>query len=72
MILINADTMVEVPEELIEDIQYHLHMYDNSKSRANAGHHLVKLFNRVGDLTTYHSGYDANTGTLPWERAEEE
>lgn len=72
MMLINADTMVEVPEDLIEDIQYHLHMYDNAKSKANAGHHLMELFNRVGDLSSYHSGYDERTGTLPWERAEEE
>lgn len=72
MILINADTMVEVPAELIEEIQYHLHMYDNSKSKANAGHHLVELFNRVGDLSTYHPGYDENAGTLPWEREDEE
>lgn len=65
------DKMVEIPEDLIEDIQYHLHCYDNAKSRANAGHHLNELFNKVGDLSTWHSGYDTDTGTLPWEREDD-
>lgn len=64
--------MVNVPEELIEDIQYHLQMYNTTNSKANAGYHLIELFNRVGDLSSYHSGYDINTGTLPWERENEE
>ena len=62
------DVMVEVPAELIEDIKYHLNRFDESKSRANAGHHLIELFNKVGDLTSWHPGYDADTGTLPYER----
>ena len=62
------DKTVEIPETLIEDIQYHLHCYDTSSSRANAGHHLSELFNKVNDLSTWHSGYDERTGTLPWQR----
>ena len=62
------NVMVEVPAELIEDIKYHLNRFDESKSRANAGHHLIELFNKVGDLTSWHPGYDADTGTLPYER----
>ena len=63
-----SDKMVEIPEGLIEDIHYHLSRYDDTKSRANAGHHLIELFNKVGDLTTWHSGYDSESGTLPWQR----
>lgn len=66
------DKMVEVPEELIEEIHYRLVSFDNSKSRANAGHHLIELFNAVSDLTSYHSGRDERTGTLPWEREDAE
>lgn len=67
-----SDKMVEVPEDLIEDIQYHLYMYNKATDRANAGHHLIELFNKVGDLSTWHSGYDTNSGTLPWEREDNE
>lgn len=67
-----SDKMVEVPEELIEEIHYHLHCYDTAKSLSNAGHHLIELFNRGFDLSTYHSGYDERTGTLPWEREDAE
>ncbi len=66
-----SDKMVEVPEILIEDVQYHLHLYNTTQDKANAGHHLIELFNKVSDLSTYHSGYDDRTGTLPWEREDD-
>jgi len=67
----DEDKMVAVPESLIEDIHYHLHRYDTEKSKASAGHHLSELFNRVSDLTSWHSGFDVDTGTMPWEREDE-
>jgi len=70
--MVDNDKMVSVPETLIEDVQYHLHRYNRATDRANAGHHLIELFNKVGDLSTWHSGYDERTGTLPWEREDEE
>jgi hypothetical protein len=68
-----GDKVVEIPEGLIEDIQYHLYCFNVSQSRdkANAGYHLIELFNKVSDLSSYHTGYDEHTGTLPWERAHE-
>src|SRR5690606_34465974 len=70
--MVDNDKMVSVPETLIEDVQDHLHRYNRATDRANAGHHLIELFNKVGDLSTWHSGYDERTGTLPWEREDEE
>lgn len=63
--------MTQVPEDLIEDIHYHLNCFDTSRSRANAGHHLIELFNAVGNLVTWHGGFDINTGTLPWQREDD-
>jgi hypothetical protein len=63
-----CDAEVSIPQSLIEDIDYHLTCYNRSTDKANAGHHLIELFNKVSDLSTYHSGYDHRTGTLPWER----
>ena len=62
---------VEIPESLIDEIHYHLTAYDRSTSRVNAGFHLSELFNHVGDLASYHSGYDAASGTMAWERDED-
>lgn len=63
-----SDNTAWVPEELIEDIHYHLNRYNESKTRSGAGHHLIELFNKVNDLTTWHSGFDVETGTMPWQR----
>lgn len=67
-----SDKTATIPEELIEEIQYRLFMYNRTTDKANEGHHLIELFNHVSDLSTYHSGYDDRTGTLPWEREDEE
>ena len=66
------EDMVKVPEVLIEDIHYHLTMYDNAKSRANAGYHLSELMDKVSQLITWHPGYMYESGTLPWQREDEE
>ena len=58
---------VAVPIELIEDIHYNLHMYNTARDRANAGHYLIELFNKVSDLSSWHPGCD-NNGTMPWQR----
>lgn len=67
-----SDKEATVPESLIEDIHYHLTCYDNAKSRANAAYHLVELMNKVSDLSTYHSGYMYESGTLPWQREDQD
>lgn len=69
---LGVDRSVEVPENLIEDIQYRLHMYNRATDKANEGHHLIELFNHVSDLSTYHGGYSDRNGTLPWEREDAE
>lgn len=64
--------MVEIPEDLIEDIQYRLRMYNSATDKTNEGHHLIELFNHVSDLSSYHGGYSNRSGTLPWEREDAE
>lgn len=64
----NEEKMVSVPESLIEEIYYHLNCYDSSSYRSNAAYHLNELQNKVSDLSTWHSGYDVDTGTMPYER----
>lgn len=64
----DEDKRAPVPETLIEDIDYRLQSYDKSASRSNAGHHLIELQNLVSQLKTWHSGYQYESGTLPWER----
>jgi hypothetical protein len=66
-----SEMSTPVPETLIEDIHYHMTCYDNAKSLANAGYHLIELMNKVSDLTTYHSGYMYENGTMPWQRDDE-
>jgi hypothetical protein len=66
-----SDKMVEIPENIIEEIHYHLTAYDDTRSRANAAFHLIELFNHVSDLSSYHSGYDDKSGTMPWQRDDE-
>ncbi len=65
------DVMVEVPADLIEDIHYHLSIYDTATSKSRSGHHLTELHNKVSDLTTWHPGHDVEHGTMPWEREDE-
>lgn len=59
-----SDRMVEVPESLIETIHNHLVAYNGTTDKTNAGYHLIELYNRVSDLTTWHSQYDQSTATL--------
>lgn len=65
------DKQVEIPESIIEDIQYRLHMYNRATDKTNEGHHLIELFNHVSDLASYHTGYNDKNGMLPWEYDED-
>lgn len=67
-----TDKYVSVPENLIEDIHYHLTCFNRSSDKTNSAHHLIELHNKVGDLTTWHSGYEYEHDTMPWERGERE
>lgn len=62
------EDMVAIPQDLIEDIHYHLSRYDSSTSRTNAGFHLTQLSDKISDLKTWHPTFDVNTGTIAYER----
>ncbi len=55
--------------EAIEEAVYRFSMYvSQSSDMVNEAHHLLKLAEAMGDLRSYHPGYDPNTGMLPYER----
>ena len=68
----SAEKDVTVPASLVEDIHYHLSRYDGATSKTDAGRHLANLWSAVHDLTSWHPGYDINSGTMPWERDDED
>ena len=57
--------------DALEEVQYHFQCYVTTKDELNKAYHLIELSNRMGDLSTYHPGYDLDTGTLPWEREDD-
>ena len=66
------DQYQEHIEECITNIHYHWHMYLGSTDRLNAAHHMMELDNAIGDITTWHRGYDYETGTMEWQREDSE
>lgn len=60
--------MRTVPVDLIEDVHYHYASYVAGGRLDNQARHLTELANKVSDLSSWHPGYDMNSGTLPWER----
>lgn len=58
--------------DAIEEVAYRFDMLTQpNSSLVNQAHHLMKLADAVGDLKSWHPGYDANKGTLPYEREDE-
>lgn len=62
---------VTLDVDVIEDVVYHFQMYAQENSTLeNRAYHLIELGNKVHDLKTYHPGYNADNGTMPWDREE--
>lgn len=51
-----------------EDADYAWDLYRNAKTLYDQAEALIKLANAMACLRTWLPGYDANSGTLPWER----
>lgn len=67
----DEEMAVRVPVTVgaLEEVIYHFQMYvRDGGSLINRAHHLVELQNAVGDLSSYHPGYNVDNGTMPWER----
>jgi hypothetical protein len=54
------------------EVEYQFHRYVNTNDIVNRADALIKLSNAVFDLKTWLPGFDSDTGTLPWEREDEE
>lgn len=68
---LDTDEKWKVVEGLIEEVHYRLECVDSSSNLSNRAHHWIELQNAMSDLITWHSGYDVNSGTLPWQREDE-
>lgn len=66
-------TPISEIEDLIGDIDYHFQMYNAEGGFATTRvQHLIELGNCISQLKTWHSEYDYNSGTLGWERDDQE
>lgn len=51
-------------DDTIAEVWYHMRQYDNATSRTNAAYHLTELYNKVGDLASWHLNYDEDSGEI--------
>lgn len=63
---------VAAPHELLIDVIYHFQCYVGADRLDNQAHHLTELCNKISDLKSWLPDYDSNTGTIAWEREDEE
>lgn len=63
---------VAAPHELLIDVIYHFQSYVEATRLDNQAHHLVELCNKMSDLKSWLPDYDSNTGTIAYERDDEE
>jgi hypothetical protein len=54
--------------DAIEEVDYRWHLYATARNVIDQAQALTDFGNAFSDLRTWHPGYDANHGTLPWER----
>lgn len=58
--------------ESLENVVYYFDLYARAESVADQAGYLIELSNAVDDLRSFHPGYDLDSGTMPWEREEDE
>lgn len=54
--------------ESLENVVYLFDLYARAENLAAQAAYLVELSNAVDDLRSFHPGYDLDTGTMPWDR----
>ncbi len=55
-----------------EEVMYQWHLFSKATTPVLAANYLVELSNAMSDLQTYHPGWDYKTGTMPWERDDDD
>ena len=58
--------------ESLENVVYYFDLYAQAENVADQAGYLIELSNAVDDLRSFHPGYDLDSGTMPWEREEDE
>lgn len=67
-----AEAAEEDWHEVAIDVDYFWKVFISASTPLSQATALVNLSNAFSDLRTYLPGYDYETGTLPWEREDEE
>lgn len=52
----------------LDEVHYRWHLLAHSRNILDQSDALLQVSNTLHDLTTWHPGYEYNSGTLPWER----
>lgn len=66
------DEDAAVPLDLIADIAYSWWQWQRATHPLERAQPLIDLSNRLSDLRSYHPRWDIETGTMPWEREEDD
>lgn len=61
-----------VPIGLVEEVVYRFQLLSRAKNLGDQAEAFTQLANEVFQLQTWHPGFDDRTGTMPWEREDEE
>lgn len=59
-------------EDAALEVVYWWNRLENAKTLPEQAEAITQLSNHVSDLKTWLPGYDLNSGTMPWERGEDE
>lgn len=55
-------------EEAALDVVYWADRYMHTREPIDQANALVELHNHISDLKTWLPGYDAESGTMPWDK----
>lgn len=63
---------LENAADAIEEVYYQFNRLTSANDVLTQASALMDLNNAISDLVSWHPGYDINSGTLPYEREEQE
>jgi hypothetical protein len=70
----NPDTSVSDAEwkswmnDAIEEVHFRWTLFADATTPVEQAYALTKLNDAISDLSSYHTSYDPNTGTLGWQQ----
>ena len=58
--------------DALETVIYTFDRYVEAGTVGQQASYLVELINAMEDLRTFHPGYEVESGTMPWDREDED